>query len=426
MKALLVTPVEQGAGETITSLHVAQNLADRGHGVLFLASPFASRFVSKHFPHQVVELGKDSGRNRETWETALQEFHPDVVVFADYPLMFFPMGVSPLVREPGWIESLDEVDACLVTLDHFGFAQRERGFYFGPAHLTCLQYQRFPRIPERMQILLPCPMHEPGPVAGRRGHPFRYWDLPLGVPDGGRQHIRRQYLERENDILVFHSVPNWAWQATEALGLTFYRFLPQILDLYFGSLPRPVTIVSVNNGRLLEASPGLRVRLANLGPIPTAEFETLLFGSDLVITENKVSISMGKAVCGLQPCAALTNSYGILELMDRLGGRLREVVLGMENARPGTVYPYEVFPSGMKELLDDIGLYRDNSLLRAFCELEIFGGTDTATALGRLLTDPAARQDLQEQQQKYVDKLCDLGDSCQVLCRVVEENRRQC
>lgn len=411
MRVLLVTPVEQGSGETVTALHVAENLVSQGHGVLFLASPFARRFLDARFPLDVWPLGEDGAGNQALWNRALQAFGPDVVLFADYPLLFFPHGVSPLASVPGWVERLDDLPVCLVTLDHFGFAQREMGLFFGPPHLTPFQYQRFPAIPRRMRVMLPCPMHEPGPVDGRLGEPFRYWDLPLGAPDAVRVEVRRQYLGDRGGFLVFHSVPHWAWQAAEALRLAFYRFLPRLLDQYFGPLGAPVTIVSVNNGRLLEPPPDARVRIVNLEPLPTPAFEGLLFGSDLVITENKVSISMGKAICGLQPCAVLKNSFRLIDLVQQAEPGVRNVILAMENARPGTVYPYEVFPSGFRHTLDELVLYQDNALTRAFDEVETYGGEASAGALCRLLADREARADLRARQRVYVDRLARLGDS---------------
>jgi Family of unknown function (DUF6365) len=423
IKALLVTPVEQGSGETITAVHIAQDLIENGHEVLFLASPFARRFIDPSFQGRVQEFGPEGPRNHEIWKSALREFCPDAVVFADYPLLFFPSGVSRLASEPGWVESLDNIGACLVTLDHFGFAQHEMSLFFGPAHLTTFQYQKFPPIPSPMEILLPCPMHEPDAVEGRKGEPFRYWSVPLGVTSSARQRIRRRYLENEDDLLVFHSVPNWAWQAAEALGLPFYEYLPRILEEYLGSVQKQITIVSVNNGELLASPSNSRVRFINLNPIPTAEFEELLFSADLMITENRLSISMGKAICGFQVCAVLKNSYRILDLIPRLKGTLRDSVLAMENIRLGTVYPYEVFPSGMTELLEEIVLYKNNSLTKAFCDTEVFGGDETAEMLRRLLVDQPERKRLQQRQQSYVDKLQALPTSTKVLCDLVEKHR---
>jgi len=422
MRALLVTPIQEGSGETITMLHVGENLVARGHAIRFLASPLARGFLEGRFGDAVRPLGGDGAENRRLWDATLREFRPDVVVFADYPWMPLPKGCVPLAAEPGWVESLDDLDACLVTLDHFGFAQRAMNVFSGPPHLS-LHYHAFSAIPSRMRILLPCPMHEPGPVDGRKGECFRYWDVPLGIPGAARRETRARYLAREDDLLVFHPVPSWAWRSAEATQLPYYDVLPEILDYYFGDLPRPVTIVSVNNGRLLAPRAGSQVRIVNLPPIPTEQFEALLFSADLVTTENKVSIAMGKAICGLQPCAALKNSYRVLELMDRLEGPLRDVVLAMERRRLGSIYPYEVFPTGMGDVLEEIILYRGNSLTDAFWDCEVFGGEPSRAALRRYLTDPSTRAELRARQQVYLQKLRQVGDSAQVLEALVEEHR---
>ena len=322
----------------------------------------------------------------------------------------------PLAEDSGWREELDSLDSTLVTLDHFGFAQEEMELYFGPPHLS-FHPQRFPAIPERMHILLPCPMHEPGPVAGRRGHPFRYWEVPLALPDETRRHVRARYLHSEDELLVFHSVPNWAWRQAEMLGLVLYRYLPTILDYYLRDLP--VTVVSLNNGSLLQPPPDAKVRFVNLAPVPEPDFEALLLGCDLVLTENGVSISMGKAICGLQPCAALKNSFRLLELVTRIGPPLKGLILAMERERLGTVYPFNAYPAGMAEALDRLVLYRDNCLTRAFRTVEIFGNGDTRRSLHRLLTDESEREALRAAQREYVGRLQKLGDSADVLEGIV-------
>jgi hypothetical protein len=296
------------------------------------------------------------------------------------------------------------------------------GMFFGPAHITTFQYEYFPAIPDRMQILLPCPMHEPGPVVGRRGTPFRYWDVPIRIPEKLRTSIRRRYLAGD-ELLVVHSVPNWAWRAADALRLPFYRFLPQLLGEFFGGSRPPITIVSVNNGSLLDQAGVPGVRVVNLAPLPTADFEALLFAADLLMTENKVSISMGKAICGLQTCAVLKNGYRLPELLAMVEPRIRELILAMENDRPGSVYPFDVFPSGFKDSLEQLVLYRDNSIVEGFAELEVFAVDDTRAALHRLLHDRAARDAQQTRQRQYVDRLAGLGDATDVLEQMLREHR---
>lgn len=423
MKVLFVTPIENGSGETITALHCADNLVARGDEVLFLAAPFARRFLEGRFGNQIWDLGGDGQENVRLWHRALAEYSPDAVVFADYSWLFFPQGSAPLATVEGWVESLDSVDACLVTFDHFGFAQKETRTFFGPAHLGS-QFHSFPEPPPRMKIMLPCPMHEPSEVSGRRGAPFRYWQVPIVGSAELRAETRSRYLESEDDRLVFHLVSNWAWRAAEQLGLPFYQRLPQLFDRYLGGLEPPVTLVSLNNGELLAPAPGSKLRLVNLAPLPTAEFEALLQASDLVLSENGVSISLGKAVCGLTVTGVLKNSFRLLELTQRaeVDKELRHLLLEMEAIRPGAVYPFDVFPSGLADELAMEYLYRDNTIFEAFAQIEIFGGDETRQELTQLLTDPEVRSQHRERQRQYISNLGKLGDGAEVLSRLIAED----
>jgi hypothetical protein len=417
MRALFVTPVERGAGETVTAAHMADNVERRGGAVQLLASPFAAKLVGERFRARVHELTSDSSRNRGIWDATVASFRPDVIVFADYPLLFFTTGVSPLASA-GWEEELARADACLVTLDHTGFAQRRTEIFFGPPHLS-LHYEALPAPPERMHILLPCPMHEPSPLPWRKGHPFRYWRLPLTLPSERRSEVRKRYAVQGDDLLIFHSVPTWAWTAAQAHGLPYFSFLPELLEHHLGVLAPRVVLASVNNGSLLPRRSGAALRIVNLPVLRVEEYEELMFASDLMITENKISISLGKAVCGLHPCAAFKNSQTLRELLARLDGRLREIVLAMERLKLGSVFPYEVFPSGMREELEQLALYRDNSLTRCFAELELFGGDSTGERLRGLLVEEEPRALLRDEQERYVERVRSLDDAHDALARLL-------
>lgn len=417
MKVLLVTPVEVGSGETVTARYLAALLVRNGHRVHFLASAFATRFLQDEFAGQITALGKDGPANVKTWSRTLADFRPDVIVFADYPLMFWRTGLAPLAREPDWVKRLLDLDIPLVTLDHFGFAQGEMGIFLGPPHLTH-EYHRFEALPERMQIMLPCPMHAPTEVAGRKGTPFRYWDVPLTVAPEVRVATRNRYLRHPGDLLVVHIVSNWAWQSAENLRLTFYKYLGELLLHYLEQVGRGVTVVSLNNGSLLGSASRNGVHVADIRPVTPPEFDELVFSSDLMLTENKVSISMGKAVCGLQAAAVLKNSYGILDLMGLCSGPVWEVVCAMERDRLGSVFPFDVYPTGMRDTLESIVLYRDNPLTDGFAEIEVFGGAPTESALASLLTDAATRDRLQQKQKRYVDALAAIDDGAAVLERI--------
>ncbi len=243
----------------------------------------------------------------------------------------------------------------------------------------------------------------------------------MGVSAERRAATRRRWLNgAASALLVFHFVPNWAAQHAGKLGLPFYDFLPQLLELYLAPLGGRVRIVSVNNGSLLRAA-GPTLRIENLASVSKEEFEALLFSADLVLTENGLSISVGKAVCGRQVAAVLRNSFTLSALMADADPAVQQVLARMEAQMLGSVYPYEAFPTVTPRDLAAIGLYAGNSLAQAFARLEVFGGSHTAAALEQLLTDDRARSDLIERQQGYIDRLAGLEDVADTVGRLATQ-----
>jgi hypothetical protein len=418
MKVLLVTPTL--SGETITSVHVAENLVSKGHRVAFVASPHARRLIPRRFLEDVFESTAAVEDNLRIWYQVLDTFAPDAVVFADYPIVVSPKLSSPLGPHREWLTDLQRRQVCLVTFDHFGFGQCEEELTIGPRHLYSQQIT-FPVVPDEMRIMLPCPMHHPGPLEGRRGDPFRYWILPLGLPEGLRREVRRNYLNNEDDLLIMHSVPVWAWKMAEALRLPYYHFLSEVFSYYLEGVGKPVTLVSVNNGRLLPQPSDGSFRVVNLEPMAITEFEKLLFSADLFVTENKASIAMGKAICAFQPSVVLNNHFPLVELSDRMPRRLRECVHAMERERPGAVFPFEIFPVDMTGELNKLCLYRDNALVAAFEELEVFGGEETKERFARLLSGRDTGNALCVRQQVYVGMLQHADDATDLLERYLRE-----
>ena len=89
MRVLFVTPSEVSSGEAITALHIAENVIAKGGSVRFLASAFTGGFLRKPFSEHVTGFTQDAEQNRQIWDNSLLSFRPEVVVFADYPLLFF-------------------------------------------------------------------------------------------------------------------------------------------------------------------------------------------------------------------------------------------------------------------------------------------------------------------------------------------------
>ncbi len=266
-----------------------------------------------------------------------------------------------------------------------------------------------------MEILIPCPVQATTAIAGRRGERVRYWDPPLRLDDAQRRRTRGAYLASNDDFLVVHSTPGWAVRMAARLGLPHYQMLPRLLERYLAGLPRPVTIVSVNDGALLPERHLPAFRIVNAAPMPPASFDALILSADLVLTDNKVSVALAKAACGIIPAVVLRNSCRLGALMTSSEPAIVEVIEAMEWARSGSVFPHEVFPIWSPADLDELGLFSGNDYADAITCVELFGGETTRRELVALLTDDGRRRRLADRQRAYVSSLQRLPPAGQVL-----------
>lgn len=413
LRVLFVDPVLEGSGEIITTLHMGRDLRQHGAQAHYLGTPLARKLLESDFGDRVRPLDTSPQSNFDQWQTALREVRPDAIVFADLPFFWLQQGTVQLGSPSALLQSLDSIDVPVYTLDHLGLAQRPCSVFFGPPHLAQVP-SRIPAMPDRVQRLLPCPMHEPGTVSGRSGSPFRYWDVPVTRPPGEREPTRSEWLDDPDGLLVLLPIPGWAVQVAETIGHPYHRLLPEFLTYYFEGLGRPVTVVAVN-GQGLPPCSSDSVRIVSVATMPVERFEALMFAADLLLTDNGLSIAMGKAVCGLQACANLRNSHRFATLASELTGKMRDLMWKMERAQLGSIHPYEVFPGGTREELETLGWFRDNSVADAFSTVELFGGEQTRTELRALLLDPGHREALAVRQRAYVDGLAALPTAYEVL-----------
>ncbi len=428
MRVLFVTPSELSSGEAITVLHMAERITRRGGSCHVLASSFTADLLEPRLRARVGRFTSDRAKNEALWDAAIRELSPHAIVFADYPLLFFSNGVVPLVSDR-WVASLDELDAIPITLDHLGYAQRVMPVSFGPPHLS-IHTETTPELPTRMRLLLPCPMNEPSAVVGRRGTAFRYWDLPFGAhelasssaSEEGR--LPRRPLQGRDPLLVVHTTPNWSWRIAKRWRLPHHEWLAALLHEWFSGLSRPVTVISVNNGSLLAESDTTSLRIRNSGVLPPDEYERLLAAADLLITDNSVSVTIGRAACALLPVALLQNSRRLPEILEAGEPAGSRLALGMERSRLGSVFRYEAFPIWNADDIENLGLFRDNSVTAAFSRVELFGGDVSRQQLCALLVDASCRAELRARQRQYMERIQELPDAYDVIATLLAADAR--
>jgi hypothetical protein len=409
-RVLFVTPSEVSSGEAVTALHMGEDLAAKGWSVRFLSSRFTGDFLAPRLGDRVTVLGRDLAENRRCWEGVLDDFQPGNVVFADYPLLSFAGAAAPL-WDSDWEEALPGAETALFTLDHLGYAQRPGLVFFGPPHET-IGVQRIQPLPPGIRILLPCPLHDPehSPL---RGHPFRLPGLNGAANPNGAD-ARERRLRSGDELLVLHFVSHWACDAARLIESPYYSLFPEWLVRHLSGAGRPVTVISVNNGALLPELESDGVRIVNARPMPPTDFEALLAAADLVLTENRISVSLARAISMLRPAAVLRNTRSVLDISRQGPAEAAVFAEHMERARIGSVFPFEVFPIWSRADLELLGIFNETRLGGAFDEIEFFGGEASARQLHQLLTDPSARARMREAQLSYLRRLESLPSCSQV------------
>jgi hypothetical protein len=157
----------------------------------------------------------------------------------------------------------------------------------------------------------------------------------------------------------------------------------------------------------------------NLQAMPPMDFERMIAASDLVLTDNAISVSLGKAVCLRRPCAVLANGWGVAELDalgDAPGARWARAI---ERRRPGAVFPWEVFPIWNGDDLERLGFGPDHAFRRCAARLEVFGGAATRERVAELVDGGPLRAGIDEAQRDYLQQLRALPSASAALSKAL-------
>lgn len=400
MTILVVAPNPAGSGEAITANAVARGLAQKGCEVRVFAHPFAAAFFDAGLA--VDRFGAGEADTAARWRKLLGEARPAIVLFADHALLPLAAHGRALLT-PDSQQALDESGAALVTFDHLGLGQGPFTIGFGPPHLDPFPAS-IAALPQGMRRLLPCPVQSPAPVAGRRGEPCRYGPPITPLPAARRDAVRARFTRSNAERLVLHATPGWSLGYCRRHGLPQPAFLGRILDLVFAGMPGPVTVVCVSAGEELQDRSTGDLRILRLPALPADEYDELLRASDLMFTDNRVSVGLGKAAAAGVAAAALRNSHRLPEIVER-GGEPAALALALDAARPGAVFPFEVFPLWSRADVEQLGVFRENLLNDCVESVELFGGDATRRALADLLWSRERQAALRGAQSAYADAI---------------------
>jgi hypothetical protein len=244
-----------------------------------------------------------------------------------------------------------------------------------------------------MQVLLPCPLHEPRGIADSRvGIACKGPSAAPLLPHGERVSIRARYGHTA-DRVILHAVPGWACKLARAFGGDYYAELGRLL---VDALPDSSTLISINDGSLLAPSHRSGVDVVNLTPVGADAFDVLMRSADLFITENPIASSLGRAISSEIPaCVCYVWADG-----GPRGGWAAGAATADQPSAGGAHYDlFPIFPKGEIRKLGVIATA--NSVTECFCEVNLANVTAGEDTIAQLLTSATRKDTLRTAQQRY-------------------------
>ncbi len=446
VRALFLCGASRTYGEINVVLPLAESVVAAGGEVWFLSSPLAAQLGRPAFADRVFEMSEDRAANQVLFWRIIKKYRPNLVVFSElYEILQSDRPRECPLLDSVLLQDLESVEATLVFMDfiaHVGALQEVLACEHCAGQWGRRALRSFLR---RLWVILPCPLHEPGPVPGRRGIPFRIGPSPssetAGVTD--RTRCRAKYLGKaaERDgVLILRGSSTWQADLAEEAGVQLHEYLSDLLALYFEDFPRPVTLVSVSDRHKLRRPEGnSRLKVVNLPNLPRDEYRTLVLAADLVLTENEISYSLGQAL-GHGHGVLFVNSFTSRELsrreIDHEG--LRRLLSKVEENWPGSIFPHVIHPIRLTKAdhkLSEAPVSASGGSLPVattrlgrmasspFVKIELYGGRQTREILHRLLLDSSAAQELVREETGYLERLQRAESGVGVLAQICAVGR---
>ena len=266
-------------GERELALRFARRLP-AGVAPLFVTE----RNVAPHFAGQGETASYDSVD--EAWQ-ALRAADPALVICCEF------FNLPPPLRErvvggPWKLVTTDGMAMGVeINTNPFGVPGAARGL----------------ELPAGMARLRNCPVNDPLPDDSLLFH----WALWPGLARGDGAALRASWGIPPRDRVLMMAVSPWAARAAAGLGhVHHYRRLVERVVVELAALGVDATFMIVATPPAVRRVG--RVTVRTLGYLPPDVYERLLLGSDLVVSDNIIQLSVGKAFVAGVPTMVLTNS----------------------------------------------------------------------------------------------------------------------
>lgn len=353
MKVLFILIIKDSFGEREHAINFALQLLNNQIQSYFLISSEIKDSI-KIFGFETFELTKNSDKNKELLTYILDSLKPKLIICCEYYCMF-----------PYIIEILNKSKIPIASMDATGLGEELNS---DPLKIG-KKIGYFTKIPPEIPKISPCPINDPTLKSEKN---LFYWRL---YPKKFNSNNIKQKIKNSLGIkgkIVFMAISKWSYYAACFIGLKdYYPFLINMLKNYFSNLEEKIHIFFIAPFNI-ESFKSEDIFIYSLNLLPSETYENLLLSSDLVISDNIIQTSLGKALYCDIPTLVLINI----------------------NHKPLTIYQYNIFP--LKPIFP---------LNSKYCETleicEIFDYKITKEKIKQILFDPDYIKKLNQRRQNY-------------------------
>lgn len=405
-KLTFIALVSQGSGELTTAINVAEQLKREDIDISFITTKSGKKFIHKKFDTYI--FSKNKLKNITWMQNFFARRSTDLLIIADYYLFHIDRNVSKSL----WMGWLKDTNIPVISFDNFGLGRNYPSvpYISFPERLPPRKYKIEFKVPAWIKYLItPCP-----PFSGRNEN--------KGILYGKLYDIKKIPRREKNEkmLQIFFPIPKWALGYAETSNNRYYSILFSILMRYLKDLGSKVNLICIaplSSFIYNEPVPkNVKVRFYRF--LPPEIYTRYLLSSDLLITDNILSSTIGKAVLGNVPVMVLKNSVRVdkknekVELTSPLNFKINPNFEPMIREYPSLTHA-KFFYSIYKEI------HKDDLFGQTFIEAEIFDETKTKELIKKILLDDDFKEGLRLKQRKYIKRISKLPTMAKLISDMV-------
>jgi hypothetical protein len=394
-KVLFIAPAYLGTGETVNALIVADQLSMKKVECTFVVSPYGENLL-KGKPFASFTFTDDKRKNIKTIKDMIKKEDFDVVVIADYYLFSLSRELHAFL----WINFLEDIGVTTLAFDSMGLGREfpSRNYVVLPNLFPPPTHNIQYTVPSFVEaILFPSP-----PFSGSENTPDVYcgrlYEEDFSTLSYDRGTLREE-LGVDEKKLIFHPIPKWSISTLGVSSPGYYPLMADIVSMHLAQMDVDAQIVCINPSHNTLYRPTGRIQVNPFTYLPYGTFMKYLFSSDLMITDNILSATMGKAILNRVPVFYLANTYSMEEVLSRKNTgeeTLSLVEKHMEGRSDFPVLPFWVTFKKANGVQD---------VLETFIQEELFNSSAVYKKMKDILTDSHAQETLRSRQDEYIRKI---------------------